>query len=347
MEKETQKRVLVLFYDGKDRQRLVRAGATLEAEVRRGFEGTSVACDLRTASPQHEGWLVRAYMNAEKYDAVISAGGLSCSLDLARMCMEELYDCESIHISPRDWKGVKAKKENGLLVLNKHGEKTITIEETQASRYFKQERPVPIIGLPTSDDLTEGVVAFSSMVMSGRPSSAACVGVDQGYAAGQLVAKMLNNSWTGIQFIVRKLGGPAYMLASAAVELLNNELKAYDDGQLPFQVCTFGERKDGTLPVLFYEQFGDLRLLARKEPVVIGAYVPENTLSFETFVQNVQAVQNVIHTRPKVGENAAMFAAQCLYFSNPKLKPCRFVELRREKSFPHVQEYLGLSNPSE
>ncbi|MBS3125022.1 hypothetical protein J4211_02090 [Candidatus Woesearchaeota archaeon] len=342
-----EKRALVLFYDHKDRERQVRAGATLEAEVRRGFEGTGIACDIHTASPQHEGWLVRAYLNAAKYDVVISAGGLSCSLDLARMCMEELYDSETIHISPRDWKGVKVKREEGKLILKEYADQTITIEKTESSRYFKQERPVPIIGLPTSDDLTDGVVAFSSMVMSGRPSSAACVGVDQGYAAGQLIAKMLNNSWNGIQFVVHQMHGHAYDLGCSAVALLNQEFKAYDDGKIPFEICTPPELRKNTLPVVFYENFNDLRAVARKEPFIIGVHVPSGRLNFTEFVKNTHGIENVIHTRPGVGENAAMFAVQCLYFRHPKLKPSRFVDLRRARSLPHVQEYLELTNSVE
>src|SRR3990167_5136880 len=127
----SQKRVLVLVYDHKDRERQVCGGRSLESEVRRGFEGTGIACDIRTASPQHEGWLVRAYMNAHKYDAIVSAGGLSCSLDLARTCMEELYDKQTVHISPRDWKEVKTKRKYGKLVLDKQGEEKITIEKEE------------------------------------------------------------------------------------------------------------------------------------------------------------------------------------------------------------------------
>ena len=339
------KRVLVLFYDQKDRERKVRSGKTLEEEVERGFAWADLDYDLRTASPQHEGWLVRACMNAKKYDAIVSAGGLSCSLDLARIIIEELYDRETVHISPRDWKEVKARKEGSEIVLSEYGDETITIEENQPSLYFRQERPVPIIGLPTSDDVTEGVVAFSSMVMSGRPSSAACVGVDQGYAVGQLVSGILNNSWTGIQFAVDRMQGPAYNLACAAVELLDKEFRPYEDGRVHFSVCPHDELKIETLPVVFYENFSELRDIACKHPFIIGVHIPSGRLDFTEFVRNTHGLENVVHTRPGVGENAAIFAIQCLYFSNPSLKPSRFVALRRQKSLPHVKAYLEL-NPT-
>jgi len=327
------KNVLALFYDKKDRDREVN-GARLEDEIKRGFKGTGINYNIRTASPKHEPWLAQAYMNERKYDGIITVAGLSCTLDVPNMLMEELYDNKELNIASRDWPELGNKKAK--------------------SKYYLQERPVPIIGVPTKDPHTNGELAFASMLMSSRPSSAACVGVEQGYQATQLMSKILTNEWINVNVILPPWESKeSKEIGMNLISLLDSEFTPFDDDQVSFGLESRleSERKartdKNTLLVCVYENTDQLYELSESD-CVIGIYSPrKQNIDFGSFVDEINTLDNVIHTRAGVGENAAMFVAHCIHISHPNLKPSRFTALRRKKSEEHVKEYLRITRNEE
>ena len=378
----SEKTALVLFYDQKDMDRPVSVEGKpvkLFDAVQRGF-GSGVKYDIGVASPRHEPWLVQWYMNQRKYDGIMVVGGLSCSLDIPNMLMEELYDNPSINVvAPRDWEDAEIPEMEGgkpKMYEGKPVTHAVRIPPGQiGSKYWKQERRVPILGVPTTDPFTNGEIAFASMVMSSRPSEAACVGVDQGYQAARLMARMLTNDWNDVRITTSQ--GLKKGIAYDISRLLNKEFKPYEDCNISFGTYPAGdytagpisEREVGKiwkpptnrLHVCTYGDFGELEAISGMTDFVIGVgnleektNSPGGEIDFQKFVEQAAKFNNVVHVRPGVAENAAMFVAQCLSMHPYKrkkegevekeelvwLKSRRFQELRRKKSKANVERFL-------
>lgn len=345
----TEKKVLVLFYDKKDAELVVeRKGVrrTLEEDVRSGFQ-KGVKYDIGIGSPFHQKEVVLAYMGEQKYDAIIPVAGLSCSQDALNMLMEQLMDNEKISI--------RSRRIRGELV----------------SLYFGQQVSVPIIGVPTRDDFTDGAMAFLSMLMASSPSSAGCVALERGAQAARLVGHMLTNKWTDVKVVVPDMRiiqnesgeqpairSPGHEAGIRVVATLNEAFDVYGDAGISFGVVDFasymrqtaGSPESSTLHVCIYHDMQQLRELSKLAPLVIAAYVPgSQRIHYAEFVEAVQdGLENVIHTRVKStgersGENAGVLAAQALYASNPNLKPARFTELKRQKSEANVSRLIEVT----
>ncbi len=366
------KNVLVLFYDRKDKLRPAQIEGkewALVDAIKLGFAGTAIKYTVRTASPRHEPWLVQYFMNEKKYDAMLIVGGLSCSLDIPNMLMEELYDNREIRMAPRDWKNAVIE-ENHLegKITQKH-EIKIT-EQHLKSNYFDQERRIPIIGIPTADPYTYGEIAFASMLMSSRPSEAACVGVEQGYQGAKLVTRVLTNEWNDVKIIVPEKNRNSKGAGYGICPILDKEFKPYEDCGITFNPEAFNDYrhnplkpwkpKPNVLHICVYDDFTQLKEISELTDFVIGVahfddqeFAPGGKIDFRNFVKRASELSNVIHVRPAVPENAAKFAAQCLALHSYEkkipgkdktetvwLKPSRFPDLRRKKSWPNVQEFL-------
>jgi len=355
----TEKNVLVLFYDQKDRERMV-GSSTLEDAIAHGFEGTEVGYAIRTASPRHEPWLVLEYANEAKYDGIIVVAGMSCSLDIPSMLMEQLYDNERVPIRPRDW-------QNATL-----GDKIVSINDTIESKYFQQQRPLPIIGVPTWDEYTDGIIAFGSMLMSSRPSGAGCVKINGGYQAAQNMARLLTTKWKDVKILTpdkfdlnipKEQNKPGAILGYDICNLLDSDFKPYDDAKIEYghdhilnyfsNLKTQNKEKADldVLHVCVYNDFSELEKISKIASTVIAVYVPDQqreTFGINKFTQFAnyasRGPDNVIHSRVGVGENATVLVAHALYAAHPKLQPSRFTSLRMKKSAGNITEFLALWN---
>ena len=332
-----EKNVLVLFYDEKDKKRRIalneqgsvvkeeierKAGrgvyeTTLGAEFVRGFCDGKVNATFLQASPSHEPWLVKRIFNryvegddAPPYDGIIVVAGLSCTSDMPRMLMDELYNEETVSAKSVDW------------------DKNVTMK----SKYFGRARYVPIIGVPTKDQHTNGHRAFFSMIEVSSPRDAVCVGIEHGYAAAQLIDRMLSNQWNRVRIIVPSMtsGGLAYQTGLAVKKELDEwfdpEWFKLDGGLVEFGLVSFGDFIKGPnkeeldhwrpspniLPVCIYDDIDQLRKLNSISDCVIGVSALEQKLIDEQFVEEITDLDHVLHSRSYKGENAAMFVAQCL-----------------------------------
>ncbi len=365
------KHVLVLFYDSKDMVRSSGINKTLVEDVNEGFKGTGVRYTIRTASPRHEPWLALEYFNERKYDGIIVVAGMSCSLDVPHGLMDQLYDNQRISIKPRDWQGAEfERKATGKAQILKPGNEKlkyrVNIEDVIESKYHGQERPVPIIGVPTKDDITEGENALFSMLMLSRPSSGACVGIEQGYSAANLMSLLINTPWDEVRIIAsnttivkpapssedEKLS-PVHRVARDMSRTINEAFDVFGDAKIPHGYHAINDlARSGNvvgagkepLYACVYDDFRDLEEVAKETggKPVIGVYVPKGKISFQKFAEAIAPFDKVIHTRVGAAENAAIVAAQACYAANPKLKPSRFTFLRRKKSERNVEEFLRL-----
>jgi len=185
--------------------------------------------------------------------------------------------------------------------------------------------------------------------MSSRPSSAACVGVEQGHQAAQLMARILTNQWNEVHILVPNTStGKGYDIGTDMAKLIDEGFDVYGEDKIPYGVRNFGEYMQGTvdhgaLHVLIYDKFSELQELDSQARAVIAVRIPDGTIDFRQFVEETSTLQNTVHTRAGVGQNAAMFVAHCLYISHENLKPKRFTDVRRRKSGPNVEEYLRLT----
>jgi hypothetical protein len=174
------------------------------------------------------------------------------------------------------------------------------------------------------------------------------------------MTKILTNRWKEVHILTPKVGA-AHAVGVSLVRLLDDEFRPYDDEKIQFWVSddelyatdvNAGRIKpEESLHVVIYDDPSQLAAWDRKADVVIGVYAPfddtqPREIDFRQFVNDTQGLEHVIHTRVGVGENAAMFVAECLYISHPNLKPNRFDALRRKKSTPRVEEFLRLSGLS-
>jgi phosphoribosylcarboxyaminoimidazole (NCAIR) mutase len=373
------KKVLVLFYDAKDRERELNRGSeprTLEEDVKEGF-GPGVSYEIRTASPRHEPWLILEYMNEQKYDGIIVVAGLSCSLDIPNMLMEQLYDNQRVPIKPRDWQNVTFRRKNfhGDEITDEKGQIKpfkASIDDTIESVYFQQQRPVPIIGVPTADPLTYGEFALASMLMSSRPSSAACVPVERGYQAARLMTALLTTPWKELVIVMPDKGATAYEsdgtpkirtpghhIGWETTQLLDKEFTPYEDAKIPFHHESSAEYArqfitgktvdkkppENRLHICIYDGFEQIEDMNNLTQLTIGVYLPNEgrKADFREFNHRIsQGLENVLHTRIGVSENAAVLAAHALFIANPKLVPSRFSSLRQKKSQANVEEFLKL-----
>ncbi len=376
------KKVLVLFYDKKDREREVENTVeprTLEEDIKEAFKETGVKYEIRTASPRHEPWLILEYMNEQKYDGIIVVAGLSCSLDIPNMVMQQLYDNQHIPIKPRDWQNVTFKRKDfhGNEITDEHGQTRTfkaSIDDMIKSVYFQQQRSVPIIGVPTADEHTYGEFAFASMLMSSRPSSAACVPVGKAYQAAVLMSRLLTTPWNEVVTVMPdkdakeyekdgmpKIRSKGHQLGWEVTQLLDKEFTPYEDGKIPFHHESYadymrqfmtGDTVDKRPPanrlhVCIYNDFFQLEDMNKLSEAIIGVYLPPkgqkvNMLEFSKRIAIGTKLENVLHSRMGVSENAAVLAAQALFIANPNLKPSRFTSLRQKKSQGNVEEFLKL-----
>lgn len=385
-ERMPEKNVLVLFYDRKDMERPItvnregtlvdeqverKAGrdvfqTTLGSEIERGFRYSGVKATIHTASPSHEPWLVKEIFNRYKendsirYDGIIIVAGLSCTLDMPRMLMDELYNYETVRAESTEW----------------------TEKVTMKSNYFGLPRRIPIIGVPTKDASSNGHRAFFSMIEASGPRDAVCVGVEHGYAAAHLMSRMLTNQWDDVAIIV------PYMSASAQYKIGLELKKELDEWFDPFINCdvklgltSFSDfvrgpkREDlsdwnppsNILPVCIYSDISELRKINGISDFVIGVSALEKQVSDEQFVKEATGLDHVLHARTQHGVNPANFVARCLSMhpytlqrydhvrdektgiteKKPKppetvwLNPDSFGKRRTEKSRPNVEAYHG------
>ncbi len=361
-----EKHVLVLFYDSKDMTRTVKPGRTLADDITEGFKGSDVKYTMRTASPRHEPWLAIEYFNEHKYDGIVVVAGMSCSLDVPHQLMDQLYDNEKLHLKPRDWQGAEfERKDVGKLKYR------VNIDDIIDSKYHGQERPVPIIGVPTKDNITDGENALFSMLMLSRPSSGSCVGIENGYSAARYMSKLITTPWDEVLIIASDTNvvkpssksedevlSPVHQVARDISQTLDNAFRAYDDARIPYGYHSISEfdwtfRSDShtslgvgkqPLYVCVYDNFADLKRVAThaSSDPVIGVYVPRDKVNFSDFAKAIAPFENVVHTRIGVAENAAIVAAHALYAANPKLAPSRFTFLRRNKSEQNVEKFLEI-----
>jgi len=381
------KNILVLFYDRKDMKREIRGQSTLEDEVKRGF-GEGVKYHIRTASPRHEPFLVQTFMNgyrpdkngtlvdeSVRYDGMIIVGGLSCSLDIPNLMMQDLYDKPEIEIAPRDWKNttfIETDKDGKPLKTYK-----INLHGVMKSKYHLA-LPIPIIGVPTQDPSTDGEIALGSMMMSSRPSEAACVGIDQTYQAARLMSRIMKNTWNNVSIIIphdypgddRNVG---YKICSSVCKQLDAKFEAYKDDRIGYGPKAFAdfmrhmdeeEPSDQTLHVLVYDTFGKLKQADNAVDFLVAIYAPytskdiqiekdgkkdfvrveepEKTPIDSLFVKETSGLEHTIHSRTSIGENAGVFIARCLYVSHPKLKAAHWEDKRRERSWPNIKSAMGI-----
>jgi len=356
-----EKHVLVLFYDSKDMTRTVKPGRTLADDITEGFKETNVKYTMRTASPRHEPWLALEYFNEHKYDGIVVVAGMSCSLDVPHQLMDQLYDNQKLQFKPRDWQGAEFERKDATKLKYR-----VNIEDVIESNYHGQERPVPIIGVPTKDSITDGENALFSMLMLSRPSSGACVGIEQGYSAARLISGLLNTPWDEVRIIASdtrkekeaprgedEVLSPVHRVARDMNTILNEAFKVFDCAKIAHgyhAISDIGRSGNvlgaGKNPLFacVYDDFKDLEKVAREcngKPV-IGIYVPRGKIRFHAFAEAIAPFDNVIHTRVGAAENAAIVAAHALYAANPKLVPSRFTFLRRNKSEQNVEEFLKL-----
>ncbi len=367
------KTVLVLFYDKKDREHLVEINGkkrALEEEIVGGFEGTNVNYHIRTASPRHDSWMVLEYFNEHKYDGIIIVAGLSCSFDMPGYLMETLADNQKVHIRPRDWQNVELTRP---VPGGKTEKYTVSIDHTMESKYFQQQRTVPIIGVPVYDPITAGETAFSSMLMASRPSDAACVPINHARQAAQLMARLLTTPWREVKILVPdtrvieydketgrpKVCSPGFQVGRDIGTLLDEAFKPFEDDKISFGHQTGDDyMKDlmkpdfvlkkaspRTLHVCVYDRLTQLHEINKLTDLVIGVCVPASSnrvdlLGFNDMVG--QGLENVIHSRIGVGDNATMLVAHALYASHPKLQPARFTTLRQLKRRPNFEEFIQI-----
>ncbi len=382
------KNILVLFYDRKDMNREIAGKSTLEDEVKRGFSD-GVKYHIRTASPRHESFLVQTFMNGygldktgtlvdegTRYDGMIIVGGLSCSLDIPNLMMQDLYDKPEVEIAPRDWtKTTFAETDDEGKIMGKTY--NVNIHGKMQSKYHLA-LPIPIIGVPTQDPSTDGEIALGSMMMSSRPSEAACVGVDQTYQAARLMSRIMRNKWNNVSIIIphdfpREDRNVGYRIASAVCKQLDAKFEAYKDDRIEYGPIAFadfmrklGDEKpsDQTLHVLVYDSFEKLKLVDKAVDFLVAIYAPytsrnaeiekngrtdfvqveelEKTPIDSQFVKEIKDVDHAVHPRTSIGENAGTFVARCLYVSHPKLKPVHWEERRRQRSWPNIKAALGI-----
>jgi phosphoribosylcarboxyaminoimidazole (NCAIR) mutase len=370
-----EKDVLVLFYDRKDMSRIVGSPQrSIVDDLQEGFKGTGVKATIRTASPRHEPWLALEYFNEKKYDGIIIVGGMTCSLDVPHGLMEQLYDNKELNLKPRDWQNAEfERKATGKVQLLPSGSGKlkyhVSIEDTLDSKYHGQQRPVPMIGLPVKDRFSKGEFALASMIMASRPSSAAAVGIEQGYEAAQMMSTLLNTTWKEVKIVASDMTyeqretrdtpeklSPVHNVARDVCKVIDEAFKPYDDDRIPFgafavadylRQLSQGDLKprpalSDVLHVCVYDDFSDLERIASVANLVIGVYVPKRDLDFRHFCSASHEYRNVIHTRIGSGENAAVLTAHALYSTHPKLKPSRFTQLRRSKSEMNVEIFLEI-----
>ena len=351
--------VLVLFYDRKDKVR--PAGkATLEDEIKRGFEGTDVEYDIHVASPSHTPWLARNWMNEKKYDGILIVAGLACSLSVPKARMQELYENEFINLGHHECPEI----ENKIV----------------PSKYFKQERHVPILGVPTKHQQdVDGHLAFESMLMESSPSSAMCVGVEQGYQAARLMSKIVSNTFSEVKILVpydtpsnanndefdgenERKYGPTFPIAKKICRMLDLEFKVWEQGNIGFgrdkighyewSLETFagGNADDKVLLVVVYDNFDQIRRVDKFAKFMIGVYAHEEPSDLNKLVYVANSLENVVHVRPGISGNAGMTIVQGLYNArNEKGKPklneeSFFTKLRKDKSKENFEEFL-LAHP--
>src|SRR5574341_739469 len=201
-----EKNVLVLFYDRKDKARPItvnREGTlvdervekaagrdvfytTLGSEIERGFKYSGVKATIHTASPSHDPALVKLILNrykendGVKYDGIVVVAGLSCTLDMPRMLLEEFYNNETVRVKSVD----------------------LGLDVELKSNYFGQAKRIPFIGVPTKDASSNGHRAFFSMIEATSPRDTVCTGIEHGHAAAKLMTRMLTNQWNYVSIIV-------------------------------------------------------------------------------------------------------------------------------------------------
>lgn len=361
-----EKHVLVLFYDSKDMTRTVKPGRTLADDITEGFKETNVKHTMRTASPRHEPWLALEYFNENKYDGIVVVAGMSCSLDVPHQLMDQLYDNQKLHLKPRDWQRAEFEKKDAGKTKYR-----VNIDDIIDSKYHGQERPVPIIGVPTKDSITDGENALFSMLMLSRPSSGACVGIEQGYSAAKCISKLITTPWDEVLIVASdtKVVTPAskseeeilssvHKVARDISQTLDKAFRAYDDAKIPYGYHSVSDfewafRSDsqsslgiGKKPfyICVYDNLADLKRISNmwSNDPVIGVYVPRTKVNFSDFAKAIEPFENVVHTRIAIAENAAIVAAHALYGANPKLATSRFTFLRRNKSEQNVEKFLEL-----
>lgn len=337
--------VLVLFYDDKDRQRPV-GKSTLEDEIKRGFNETKISYDIQVASPSHTPWLAKFWMNEKKYDGILVVAGLACSLSVPYSSMQDLYKNETIVIGDPDWPEIDKK--------------------IVPSKYYNQQRHVPILGLPTRHAQDDGQLAFKSMIMESSPSDAMCVGIEQGYQSARLMSKLIKNEFREVKLIIPDQTGMYNRAAHHVNKLLNLEFKVWDQGKpedkiwfpppVPIadylrRVETFKENYDNVLPVVFYDDFSQIKEVDKVAEFIIGVYCPQDEPNWEHVARlalSSAQLEHVIHVRPSTEENAAMAVAQCLYNSRNKKGDLKltqasyFRQRRRDKAMTNVEELLKL-----
>lgn len=322
--------VLVLFYDIKDALRTITINnegrivdeternvgrdvfkTTLGAEIVRGFQHGGIKYHVRIASPSHEPWLVKQIFNRHrendgiKYDGIVAVAGLSCTSDMPRMLMDELYNNEYVQADSVDW-----------------DEKT-----KMKSKYFGQARPVPIIGVPTKDSHTNGHRAFFSMIEVSSPRDAVCVSVEHGYAAAQLMKHLLSNQWNNVRIIVPSTSsGIGYRIGLELKKELDDWFKPFESCKVEFGLTSYsdfvrGPKRDdlsdwksppNILPVCIYEDLSELRRINTMAECVIGVSALERKLRDEEFVKEITGLGRVLHARSYNGVNPANFVVQCL-----------------------------------
>jgi phosphoribosylcarboxyaminoimidazole (NCAIR) mutase len=367
-----EKNVLVLFYDKKDREHLVEVNGrkrTLEEEIVCGFEGTNVNYKIRTASPRHDSWMVLEYFNEHRYDGIIIVAGLSCSFDMPGYLMETLADNQKIHIQPRDWQKVELTRPGPDGKTEKY---TVSINHTIESKYFHRHRTVPIIGVPVYDPITAGDTAFSSMLMASRPSDAACVPIGHARQAAQLTARLLTTPWREVKILVPdtrvieydqetgrpKICSPGFQVGRDIGNLLDEAFTPFEDDKIPFGYQNYDDyirelmkpdfvlkkADQNVLHVCVYDRLAQIQEMSKLTDLIIGVCIPApgrvDMYGFNDVVSH--GLENVIHSRIGVGDNATMLVAHALYASHPKLEPARFTTLRRLKRMPNFLDCLQI-----
>ena len=338
--------VLVLFYDDKDRQRPV-GKSTLEDEIKRGFAETKVNYDIQVASPSHTSWLAKFWMNEKKYDGILVVAGLACSLSVPYSAMQDLYKNDTLVIGDPDWPEIDKK--------------------IVPSKYYNQQRHVPILGLPTRHAQDDGELAFKSMIMESSPADAMCVGIEQGYQAARFMSKLVNNEFKEVKLIIPNKTGVYNRAAHNVNKLLNLEFKVWDQGKSDDKIWfsppepmidylrrfeNFKEKYDNILPVVFYDEFSQIQEIDKVAEFIIGVYFPEGEPNWKHLAHvalHSTQLEHVVHVRP-TEENVAMAIAQYLYHARNKKGELKLKEesyfrnRRREKARLNVEKLL-LAHP--
>jgi len=382
--------VLVLFYDKKDKERIItvnregtlvdeqaakKAGidvfhTTLGSEIERGFSYSGVKPTIRTASPSHEPALVKMIFNRYKendgvrYDGIMVVAGLSCTLDMPKMILDELYNYETVKAESVDF----------------------NLKVEMKSNYYGQPKRIPFIGVPTKDASSNGHRAFFSMIEASGPRDTVCTGVEHGYAAAKLMTGMLTNKWDYVSIIVPNMtGGLGYdtglILKAELDKWLKDFYQPLQDPVVQFGLTSFDDfvrgpkREDlsdwkppsNILPVCIYSDIYELRKINEMANFVVGVSALERKVSDEEFVKETTGLDRVLHSRTRHGVNPANFIAKILSMQPyavqryeikhnevtgktekmPKapeillLNPNTFSKARAEKSRPNFVEYLG------